>query len=263
MTTKAIVLAAGFGSRLMPYTIDRPKCLVELVGKSILERQMDVFTELGIADVHVVGGYKFEKFAGLGHKLIFNELFETTNMVSSLFKASEHFDGRSDVVVCYGDIVFETSVLAEILRCDSDVALVSDLGWENLWNLRMADPLSDAESFKVDAEGYITELGKKPHSTREIEGQFIGLIKFSRNFTPQLPDLYGNLNRNLTYDGQVFDQMYMTSFLQHLIELGNKIKAVPIERGWLEVDSVEDLSIYESLYASGDLDRYCRLGMAG
>ena len=67
---------------------------------------------------------------------------------------------------------------------------------------------------------------------------------------------YQSLDRSATYDGKDFFNMYMTSFLQLLIDNGWKIRGVPVENGWLEVDSVEDLSLYESMGKKGTLGNF-------
>jgi len=86
---RAIILAAGQGTRLAPHTNDRPKCLVELAGQSMLSRQLAVLGELGIDDIVLVGGYRSDQLAGFGHKVVRNQDFATTNMVHSLFCARE------------------------------------------------------------------------------------------------------------------------------------------------------------------------------
>ena len=101
MTTplKAIILAAGEGNRLRPYTADRPKCMVELGGRSLLEHQVGVLQSQGIKDITIVTGYLSEKITALGYKTVHNPEFNQSNMVYSLMCAKEEMDGTSDILV--------------------------------------------------------------------------------------------------------------------------------------------------------------------
>lgn len=108
----------------------------------------------------------------------------------------------------------------------------------------MENPLTDAETMKIDESNNILELGKKPKNINEIQGQYIGLIKISKNILPKVIDFYENLDKNKIYDGKNFDNMYMTSFIQLIIDNLFKAKAELIEGGWLEIDSLQDLDNY-------------------
>ena len=105
----------------------------------------------------------------------------------------------------------------------------------------MENPLDDAETMKLHQDLSITELGKRADSYDDIEGQYIGLIKISRRAISSVKNYYHSLDNNALYDGQSFDNMYMTSFLQLIINNLMPINAVLIEGGWLEVDSKDDL----------------------
>jgi len=256
---KAIILAAGLGNRLRPHTDESPKCMVPLAGVPLIERQISVLRGAGIDDITIIGGYKVDKLQGLDVRVLVNERFASTNMVTTFFIGRDLLDEGQDVLVCYGDIVYEPDVLKKVLDSPDDVSLVSDIGWQSYWEQRVEDPFSDVETFKVDDQGHIAELGKKPNNLEEIQGQFTGLFQFRANRAAELTGVYDALDRNSSYDGKSFDNMYMTSFLQHLIDIGWKIKAIPINHGWLEVDTVDDLELYHRLAEEGRLDQYCKL----
>ncbi len=257
--TTAIILAAGLGNRLRPHTNENPKCLVPLVGKALIKRQLSVLRSAGIDNITIVGGYKVDKLRALNLEVIVNERFATTNMVTTLFEARDRLSTGDDLIIGYGDIIYENGVLEKLLECDSDVCLVSDTGWRSYWERRVDDPLDDVETFKINEQGCVIELGKKPKDLNDIQGQFTGLFKFSAKRTAELIDVYDAINRNGRFDGKDFDNMYMTSFLQHLIDNNWQVKAVPIKHGWLEVDTVVDLALYHRLADDGQLDKLCEL----
>lgn len=257
---RAIILVAGQGKRLRPLTDDRPKCLIELVGRSLLDRQLAVLREAGVGPILLVGGYRADRLVGTGVELRVNPRYEETNMVATLFCAEDWIKDTEDLLVAYGDIVYEPRVLDALLRCDAPLATTIDRQWLRLWQLRMDNVLSDAETLKLVDGDRIVEIGKVASSLDEIQGQYMGLIKIRRNYVRTVRDAWHRLDRSALYDGKNVDNMYMTSFLQHLIDNGLDLRAAFTDNGWLEVDSVEDLRRYESMHRDGTLTTFIDLG---
>ena len=83
----AIILAAGKGERLQPLTNDKPKCLIELFGKSLLEWQIEAFQRSGITDITIVSGYKSDLINFPKTTILKNEKYDSTNMVETMFSA--------------------------------------------------------------------------------------------------------------------------------------------------------------------------------
>lgn len=250
---KALILAAGQGTRLRPLTDDCPKCLVELGGQSLLGRQATVLRRAGIQDITVLSGYRADKIAARGFKTRVNLRYAVTNMVATLFSAGDLMESGQDLLICYGDIVYESRVLASLLTVDAPVTVMIDRQWLRYWRLRLEDPLTDAETLKLGPGGRLRELGKKPSDYSEIEGQYIGLIKVRADYVGRLGQVYAAMDRGATYDGKDFDNMYMTSFIQYLIDRGWDIRVAETDNGWLEVDSISDLQLYVAMAADGTL----------
>lgn len=249
---RAIILAAGFGSRLMPLTQNQPKCMVEYQGKRLIDYEIEALKEAGIEEIAVVGGYLFEilkAFLKQNHgieKIYENPNYAGSNMVSTLFCAREFLElcakDEQDLIVSYADIVYFKDTILKLKSEKEDLAIVVDKNWRSLWERRFKNPLEDAESLKLK-NSYILELGKKPKGYHEIEAQYIGLFKFSASFLSEVLGFYDSLDRNANYDGKNFDNMYMTSFLQTLIDRVKPAKAVEIYGNWLEIDFKSDLEI--------------------
>ncbi|MBS4439627.1 phosphocholine cytidylyltransferase family protein, partial [Campylobacter vulpis] len=222
---KALILAAGFGSRLMPLTEFVPKTMVKYQGKALIEYEITALREAGVGEIAVVGGYLApvlrDFVANLGiHSFYENKNYDKTNMLMTLFCARDFMqkciDEKQDLIISYADIVYFKESVEKLSKVRADFAIVVDKAWRKLWEKRFENPLEDAETLKI-REGKIKELGKKPSSYDEIEAQYLGLFKFSYNFLPQLLAFYDGLDRTAFYDGKDFDNMYMTSFLQALI----------------------------------------------
>jgi choline kinase len=245
----AIHLAAGEGTRLRPLTDDRPKPLVELGETSLLERNVETLESVGLTEQLVVTGYEADEIRALGYDTVHNERYDETDMVYSLFRASERFRDDEDLVISYGDIIYESGVAEALLGCPAPLCVVVDREWRQLWEARFEDPLDDAETLRIDEDGYIQAIGGEPEDYDGIEGQYIGLLKVRSDHLDRFVAAY----RSLGEDGDAVS-IDMTAFIQQLIDDGWPVRAVPVDRGWLEVDTVEDLREYRDRLGSGTLE---------
>jgi choline kinase len=252
---RVIILAAGQGTRLRPLTDSMPKCMVPVSGKSIVNRQIDVMKRCGVReeDILIVCGYRQEvlreHLSGLKVSFCFNKEYETTNMVYSLMCARDEM--RDDIIISYGDIIYKDAVLRKALDASYPAAVVVDDDWYEYWNERSDDPLSDAETLKIDAEGNLSEIGQKTKSLSEIESQYIGLMRFQQSGLASLLALADEAERRsaanipLWRTTRDYRKMYMTDLLQGLIDTGVTLHALRIKRGWFEIDNYDDLLVAE------------------
>ena len=258
---KSIILAAGKGTRMGDATSNCPKSLVRLNNIPIIERQITILNEVGINDITLITGYMKNEFNYLTFPQIYNPEYNSSNMVESLYRAKEYFNGENDLLISYGDIIYEKSVINDLVKHSNEISVVIDKGWNDLWEVRMHDILSDAETLRLDENNFIIEIGEKPNSIEEIEGQYIGLFMIPKNSTPYFFELYeslllNNLNPEKIYQAK---NIQMTSYLKLLIDNGIKLKAVFIHNNWLEIDTANDLEVYHRLHKNNQLSRYCRI----
>ena len=242
------MLLAGEGSRLRPYTNDLPKCLVPLDGEALLERQLKLFKSSGITDIHLVTGYQQEKLAAQGYPTYLNADYGQSNMVYSLYCAMEILRTAESVVISYGDILYDATVLEKVLASTSPVSVVADKEWASYWRARMEDVAEDAESFITSPEGTILELGGTIETIESVEAQYIGLVKFEKEGLTRLVEVLTYLFETDPVRYEASKNMCFTDLLQSLIDQGVAIHPVYIEGSWLEIDTVED---YERLVGSG------------
>lgn len=254
--TNAIILAAGSGSRLRPYTDDKPKCMVPLSGIPLIERQLAALKTAGITDVTVVVGYRSEAFQYLGLPLVVNPYWETTNMVETLFCAESVL--TDDTIVAYADIVYEPRVITALMAAPHEVSVVVDTGWRSYWQHRFTNPLDDAESLRLDEKGRIIDIGNKVNCIDDIEAQYIGLMRYRGAGIPILKNTRAAL-------GHVFrpwmakrslEKAYMTDLLMEMVLMGHPPNAVPIDHGWIEIDTVTDYESAQKMIADGSITRF-------
>lgn len=245
---QAIILAAGQGTRLRPLTDDRPKCLVPVSGRPLLERHLAVLAGAGVSPVTIVGGHMAHCLENNGITLLRNEAFASTNMVWSLRCAFDSF--VRGCVLAYGDIAYSPAALRALLDHRGDICVVVDRDWEAYWRTRSESPLNDAETLRITPDGLLAEIGNRPKTLDEIQGQYIGLMKFSPKGAVITRDLVeGALAQKGMLNGKPVEQAYMTDLLQQLIFLNCSIHPVLIDGGWVEIDTLSDIPAAEARLA--------------
>ena len=131
---KVIILAAGQGTRLRPLTDNKPKCMVELLGKPLIQHQIETLRRNEIDDIHIATGYLEEKIDFEKTTKHFNPKYASTNMVYTLFCAEDAMQD-DDLLIAYGDIVFNDDVLKKIIQSDFDISVVVDKDWKKYYNV--------------------------------------------------------------------------------------------------------------------------------
>lgn len=251
-------LAAGEGTRLRPVTADRPKPLVELDGISILERNVATLRAAGVSDQVIVTGYRAEQIRELGFETVHNPIYDQTDMVYSLFCAEEVFSTDRDLIISYGDIVYERALVNSLRSCDAPMCVVVDRSWRDLWEARFDEPLNDAETLSIDRDGWITEIGRDPDKFADIDAQYVGLLRVRADKVEEFTNTYYRLSAP-SDGGTGRTDVEMTHFIQHLIDDGWPVRSCTVDSGWLEVDTTADLDLYRDLFENGKLSRFVKL----
>ena len=240
---KAIILAAGQGSRLKKYTQNLPKGMLDFAGKTLIERQIELYREAGLEKIIVVRGFAADKITYPSITYYTNEEYASTNMVESLLAAQVEFD--DDIIVGYSDIVFEKRLLDGMMDEKADFAVAVDEAWKSYWQRRYGQVDFDTESLSIGREGEIKELGLENPPLDSIDARYIGLLKFSREGMDYIKELvetarlaYGS--KPWQQSGKPVRQAYMTDLLNAVIESGKNVQAVRFRHGWLEFDTNED-----------------------
>ena len=237
--------------------------MLNFMGLPLLERQVRTLRSCGIEDISIVRGFRPEKIQIEGVKYYENPQYDTTNMVSSLFCADEEL--IDDVVVCYADIVYENRVIEAVIAADCDIGVTVDTDYLDYWRARLDDWESDLETFNLDQSGNVLSLGAPTRDTEQAALRYVGLIKFSKKGVTALKELFYQLKEQYWnadkpwLSSKSFRQAYFTDILQALINEGNRVCPIAIERGWLEFDTVEDYEKAVSWAEDGTLQRFIKL----
>lgn len=241
---KAVILAAGKDSDLFPLTEDRPKAMLDIKGRSILEWQVELLRQVGINEIAVVRGYQ-KQMINLPALLYFdNDDYENTGSLVSLFAAREFIDRTT--IVLYGDILFEISILQRLIEEKDTTTLVVDRGWKKHYlDSREGHPLPPelATLQERDREIEISSLtvGMQENNSNS---EFIGLAKLSPSAGAILKDFYEKVyNPDQPEAKKKAMHLLKASFIEFIQELlnrGENVTALEIWRNWIEVDTFED-----------------------
>lgn len=236
--TAAIILAAGRGSRMREMTAEQPKCFARLHGRRLLDWQLDAIRGAGIDSIAIVRGYLRESFDEPVHYFE-NPAWSSSNMVRTLLQAGEWLQ-REDCIVSYSDIVYTPATVAALMKTDGDLAIAYDPAWLQLWSQRFADPLADAESFRLNGD-VLETIGERCASVEEIQGQYMGLLKFTPNGWRKVTELLRG------HSEAEIDRLDMTSLLRKGLAAGWRIHLCPVVGPWGEVDEPGDLALYHRI----------------
>jgi len=238
---RAIILVAGRGSRLTKNLSIQPKTFLKIGKKTILQKLIDNFQLNGVKEIALVTGYKAYKFNSLKIKKFHNKKWNKTNMVFSL-KQANNWLSKYPCIVSYGDIFYEKKIIKKLKDSKKNISICYDKNWKKLWEKRFKNPLDDAETFKISNKNIIKEIGKKTKDINDIQGQYMGLMKFRpkgwRTFKLCLKKDFLNRYKNL----------YLTDVFQKLIEKKYLLYGIKYLGKWAEVDSRKDYLIMKKIF---------------
>jgi L-glutamine-phosphate cytidylyltransferase len=240
--TKSLIVAAGLGSRLKGHTENNPKCMLDFGGKTLLQRQLLSYKKNGIEDISIVRGYKKDKINYEDIKYFDNNDYKNNNILNSIFYGEDVINGN--IIISYSDILFEPFVVKRALDSTHDISVVVDIDWRHYYIDRKEHPLSEAENVIFNSNNEVVKIGKIASEKEEVHGEFIGMIKLNQRGCEILKQNFHRVKKlywNKPFQrAKIFQKAYLTDMIQELVDIGIKVHCVIIERGWKEIDTVED-----------------------
>ena len=227
---KAILLAAGRGSRLGSLTNEIPKCLVDFKSKPLLEHNLENIRKyFNDSDIVIVGGYRNELLKSFHSYILINTAWETTNIIGSL-KVCEKYLLEEDCLIIYSDIYFHNSAI-ELMIEAKPPSIMNLVNFLEIWRTRFTDPLIDLETFQFSkTTNKLIEIGKKPQSLDEVEGQFGGIFTLNPETWQTLANEIPNM-----------ELMDATTLIAAALKKNRDFNVVDYSNYWAEFDSPDDL----------------------
>jgi len=253
---KAIIIAAGPSTRLRPFTEYKPKCLLEIEGRTLLDRTLEVFYSCGINDIVIIRGYQKETINLPNIKYYDNDDYYNNNILESLFYAEPEMN--DEFIFTYSDILYNKAVVQKLLDSPYDINLVIDTAWRERYENRTKHPTDEAELVIV-IDGKVTHLSKF-FNPDIAYGEFIGLGKFTKKGAEIFTRNYNRAKYNKTckfagrfHDATTFEKAYLTDMFEELIFRGYSIYSVDIQGNWVELDTDEDYEYAKELIKEGKI----------
>ncbi|MDN7176668.1 phosphoenolpyruvate mutase [Caballeronia sp. SEWSISQ10-4 2] len=235
----AVVLAASRGAGLEAVTADKPKVMLPIAGKPLLRRLVEAFKKEGINDITVVGGYRADAIDTSGIRLVVNEKHEHTGELASLACAAKSF--TADTVISYGDLLFRSYILRDLVESDSDFCVVVDSSQTPGPGVASTDfaycsTADDRALFgqKVWLESVTSSAG--PANLNSPQGRWMGLLNVRGAGRKRLVATLGQLQQR-----DDFAKLDMAALLNALIEAGERIEVQYVHGHWRGVNDLDEL----------------------
>jgi len=241
---KAIILGAGYGSRLGELTKDIPKNLLDVNGKTILERQIEKFKNCGIEEIVVIVGPNKQKYQIRDVKYVVDTHFDDHEQLSSLMVAKD--DIKNEVIISFADILIDDEIMKQIVESSQEIGIAIDLDWKLNYEGRTQHPVSEADLVWIQNNN-IREIKKNLLKRDGGEtGEFLGMIKLDYKGSEEFVKRYELLEDS--HEGEFqnsksFQKGYLTDMLQDLIYAGIQVKPIFVHGKWCEIDTLQDLEI--------------------
>ena len=239
---KAIILSAGYGSRLGNLTKELPKSLVDINGKSIIKRQIETFRNNGIKEIIVIIGPNKDKFQLKNIEYVVDKNFHDHEQLGSLMAANKHF--QNDVVISFGDVIVDNNIMKQVIESTYDIGVAIDLNWEKKYENRTQHPKSEADLALIKSNKLI-KIKKNLNPTENHQlGEFLGIIKLSNVGSKKFLNIFESLNsfhEGEFHDAPSLQKAYLTDMIDELIQINEVVNPILIDGVWFEIDTIEDL----------------------
>ncbi len=236
---------------------DKPLCMLEVGGQTLLERQLTALHSVGITDVVVVGGHLHEKLRAEGARVLYNPDYRKTHCAHSILFAGEQLKGKT--VILYSDILFDRQILARLLGSPHPITLVIDRAYQTLPTRKKAldlvavdDPALPPGSprrLELDLYKPIRHIGKRLLGAQPTH-EFIGMAFLREKGLDVLKRAWeqaqGEYQGKPFYEASSVAEADFTDLLRYLLDRNFQVFGMEIEHGWSEVHSRSDVERAEA-----------------
>jgi len=231
---KAIIIAAGLGTRIPQITKKKPKCLIRINNQTLIKRQIDFFRSLNINKIAVVRGFMKNKINYKSITYFNNKNYKKNEQLDSLFCAKKFFN--DDIIVCFSDIIYEKKILNKIIKTKKDISIAVDKKWKNRYLKRFDHPFSQADKV-ISKNGKVLKIGKNI-PTCKSNGEFLGIFRFSKVIAPILIKNYMKIKK--TYNSK---SLQIHDFFNYLVKKKITVYPLYVKGKYMEIDTFNDYQI--------------------
>ncbi len=232
---KAIIIAAGKGTRLYPFTKNTPKSLLDIgQGLTLLETQLHALQDAGVTDVVIIVGYRAEQIEAkvkeyekdFNIKTVYNPFYDISNNLVSVWMAKEYM--KDDFITINGDDIFDSSIIKNLLKSNENITMVTDEKDEY-----------DSDDMKVVIENNTVKEVSKTIDLDRANAESVGIIKFSGHG----PKIYLETLEEMVRNPKNMNNFYLAA-IQKIIDKGYHVHySMCNESDWGEIDFHPDLEM--------------------
>ncbi len=223
---KALLLAAGRGTRISRYLSGNPKCTVDIGGIKLIQYTVDMFHKYGVTDIAIVLGYRGEairqSLQDFDLKYFYNPFFDVTNSIASAWFAKDFLMDTDDTLIMNADVFLEATLLEQILACEKSPVMFAD------------GSRKEEADYKFKYENGLLEKYGKELTGEDVTGEYIGIGKFSKDFMPEfltsLDTLINSQNHSVWWENILYSMVGKRPIYVETVD----------GKFWAEVDYMED-----------------------
>ena len=228
-----------------------PKPLVNVNGKSIIERQLSILKQNDILDIIIVTGPHHEKFNFKNVVYVNNLDYKKHDTLGSLMTARDYMN--DEIITTYADQIFEEKILKSMTEFTGDIGIAVDLDWEKNYMNRAQHPKSEADNVLINGNE-ILEIRKNILECKKNEkiGECLGLMKLSRKGSKVFLDRYSELevsHQGKFHNSPSLEKALVSDMLQELIDSEINVEPIYVSGKWCEIDTPQDLEIARKLFS--------------
>jgi len=224
---KALLMAAGVGTRISRHLHGQPKCCVEVGGKPLIRHTFEMLERNGIRDIALVTGYQeqhiLQALEGISFRRFFNPFFRVTNSIASAWMAREFLTADDDIIIMNGDVFLEDEALEAVIREQRSPVMIAD-----------STRIQDAD-YRFKWSGDLLQCFGKDLSDADTTGEYVGICRLSGDYIPIFRQKIVEAINEEDFGCWWEDVIY------RLVGTGTQVFVKDIAgKFWAEVDYIED-----------------------
>ena len=242
---KVIIPAAGRHSQL---NLEAPCCMLDINGKTILERQIEALKKINLKDIIVIRGYEKDKIGIPNITYYDNDEYENSSVLYSLMKAEKEMN--DGFIVIFSDLIFDENIIKKLLETEGDIVIAGDDSYQyheheidkKLDLIVAKNKNNHLRKINSGVENQVVMIGEDIRK-ESAQYEFVGIAKFSRSGADNLIKVYNdckNKYKEKFHEADTFKKASMTDILQEMIYRGFKVVVSEIHKGWIEIHNIQD-----------------------
>ena len=257
--TPVIIPAAGEAPSLEKILNGKPKAMLEICGKTLINHQIQTLSNANLADITLIAGYGKEKLYAEGIRIMENPDYHKGSLLNSIMVAKEKM--TNGFIMLYSDILIEDQILKKLKECKEDIILVADNStqYHEPEEGNVLDYIITKNHYKPKrreirfiSENTVAKIGSKINPETATH-EFIGLARFSKTGAEQFLETYNDVVKRFTgpfQESEDISRLSFTDLIQEMIDRDFDIHYMEIHKGWLEIHNAEHITLAQKSFSA-------------